>query len=302
MIDWVSLAILATVAIALVNILDSHLITKRMPGLRAFLIPVGIGILIYSLIISLIFPLPEGVETWPLLVAVGSGISRGISILILLYILKTEEVSRAIPIFHTFPVFVAIMAVPLLGETLGYLQWIAIIVVVGGSVLVSAKRGVGGITTWMGRTFILLFIASLLTAIANVASKYTLDYMSFWNVYWISTICMSLMYLLFSLRPVVVRQLIDMPRRNTALALIVFNETLAMVGMLLAFWALETGPVSLVSTITGSRPVVVFFLALIINRFLPKLLITEPVGRGSLAVRLIATLMIAGGIAIIYLA
>ena len=302
MIDWVSLAILATVVIALVNILDSHLITKRMPGLRAFLILVGTGILIYSLIISIIFPLPEGIEARPVLVAIGSGILRGVSILILLYTLKTEEVSRAIPIFHTFPVFVAIMAVPLLGETLGYLQWIAIIVIVSGSVIVSAKRGVGGITTWLGKTFFLLFIASLLTAIANISSKYALEYMSFWNVYWLNTLCMSAIYLLISLRLAVVRQLIKMPGRNQALALIALNETLAMTGMLLAFWAMETGPVSLVSTITGSRPIIVFFLALVVNRFLPKLLIAEPVGRGSLVVRLMATLMIAGGIAIIYLA
>ncbi len=44
MIDWVSLAIIATVLIGVVNILDSHLITRRMPGLRAFLVPVSIGI------------------------------------------------------------------------------------------------------------------------------------------------------------------------------------------------------------------------------------------------------------------
>jgi drug/metabolite transporter (DMT)-like permease len=302
MIDWVSLAIMAAVAIALVNILDSHLITKRMPGLRAFLIPVSIGFFTYSLITSLLFPLPEGIEARPVLVAVGSGVLRAASILILLYTLKTEEVSRAVPIFHTFPVFVAILAVPLLGETLGYLQWLAIIVIVSGSVIVSAKRGEGGITTWLGKPFFLLFIASLLIAVANIASKYALDYMSFWNVYWISTFCMSSIYLLFSLRPTVIRQLINMPGRNPALALIALNETLAMTGMLLAFWAMETGPVSLVSTITGSRPIIVFFLALVINRFLPKSLITEPAGRGSMVVRLIATLMIAGGIAIIYLA
>ena len=113
---------------------------------------------------------------------------------------------------------------------------------------------------------------------------------------------MAAVYLLISLRPAVIRQLIRMPGRNKALTLIAVNEIMAMTGILLAYRAMEEGPVSLVSTITGSRPVIVFFLALAINRFLPKMLIAEPVGKGSMLVRLVATLMIAGGIAIIYLA
>lgn len=300
--NWVSLAILATIAIAMVNILDSHLITKRMPSLRTYFLSIGIIITIYSLITFLLFPLPEGIEAWPLLVAIGSGILRAASIALLLYTLKTEEVSRAIPVFHTFPVFVAIMAVPLLGETLGCLQWLAIIIVVSGSIIISIKRGVGGITTCLGKPFFLLLSASLLIAIANIASKYSLGYMSFWNMYWISTFCMSAIYLLFSLRPAVIRQLFNMQGRNPAMSLIVLNETLAMTGILLVFWAMETGPVSLVSTITGSRPIFVFCLVLIISRFLPEFLLKEKSGKVALAIRLVATAMIAGGIAIIYLA
>jgi drug/metabolite transporter (DMT)-like permease len=235
------------------------------------------------------------------LVAASSGLIRALSIVILLYILKTEEVSIAVPVFHTFPVFVAIMAVPLLGEKLGYLQWLAIAIVVVGSALISAKRGAGGLTGWMGKPFLLLLGASLLTAIANIASKYALGYMSYWNIFWISTFCMAAMYLFISVRPVVIRQLIKMSGRNLALALIGLNEVLAMMGILLAYRAMEEGPVSLVSTITGSRPVVVFFLVLLVRRFIPQLLIEESVDRGSMMVRLVATLMIAGGIAIIYL-
>ncbi len=302
MIDWVSLAIIATVAIGLVNILDSHLITRRMPGLSAFLLPVGISLFLYSLVTFLLFPLPQGIETWPVLAAAGSGLVRAVSIFILLYILKTEEVSIAIPVFHTFPVFVAIMAVPLIGEELGYMQWLAIAIVVIGSVIISARRGAGGITGWLGKTFFLLLGASLLTAIANIASKYALDYMSYWNIFWVSTFCMAAVYLLISWRPAVLRQLIEMPGRNRALALIGLNEALAMTGILLAYRAMEDGPVSLVSTITGSRPVVVFFLVLLVRRFIPRLLVEEQVGRSSMVIRLAATLMIAGGIAIIYLA
>jgi uncharacterized membrane protein len=86
------------------------------------------------------------------------------------------------------------------------------------------------------------------------------------------------------------------------MTLIVVNETIAMIGIVLVFWAMESGPVSLVSTIAGSRPIFVFMLALIFNRILPNFLLDRKSDRWALAIRLIATTMIAGGIAIIYLA
>jgi len=301
-VDWVSIAILGTVALGLVNIFDSHLISRRMPSLCAYLLPVSIVILIYSLVTFSLFPLPEGVGTWPLMVAVASGVLRATSVAILLYILKTEEVSWAIPLFHAYPVFVAVMAVPLLGEILGYLQWLAIVIVVTGAVIISVRRGLGGSTTWLGRAFFLLFGAGLLMAVADVASKYALEYITFWNMYWVGSFCLSGIFLLVSLRPAIIRELKNMPWRNPAMALIVVNETLAMTGIVLIFWAMELGPVSLVSTISGSRPIFVFLLAIILNRVLPNFLLEGKSSKEALAIRLIATAMIAGGIAIIYLA
>lgn len=300
-IDWASIAILGTIALGLVHIIDSHLISRRMPSLRAYLLPVGIIILLYGIITSILFPLPEDIGTWPLLVAVASGLLRSTALGILLYILKTEEVSWASPLFHTYPVFVAIMAVPLLDEVLGYMQWLAIVIVVAGALIISVKKSSGSPVTWLGKSFLFLTSASLLMALADVSGKYALEYISSWNIYWISSFCMSGLFLLVSLRPTVIRELKSMPWRRPAMAMIVVNETLAMVGIVLIFWAMEAGPVSLVSTISSSRPIFVFVLALVVNRFLPGALMEEQTGRGVLAIRLVATTMIASGIAIIYL-
>ena len=301
-IDWASIAILGTAALGFVHILDSHLISRRMPSLRSYLLPVSIVILVYSLVAFFLFPLPKDIGTWPLLVAIASGLLRSAALVILLYILKTEEVSWASPLFHTYPVFVAIMAVPLLGEVLGYMQWLAIVIVVTGALIISVKRSSGGSTTWLGKPFLFLTGASLLMAVADVSSKYALGYVSFWNIYWISSFCMAVIFLLVSLRPVVLRELSNMTQRGPAMAMIAFNETLAMVGIVLIFRAMETGPVSLVSTISSSRPIFVFVLAFIVNRFLPNFILEGKTGREVLVVRLIATAMIASGIAIIYLA
>ncbi|HEX78943.1 MAG TPA: EamA family transporter [Dehalococcoidia bacterium] len=300
-IDWVSIAILGTIALGLVHIIDSYLISRRMPGLQAYLLPVSIIILFYSIITFFLFPLPEGISSLPLMVAVVSGLLRSAALCILLYILKTEEVSWASPLFHTYPVFVAIMAVPLLGEELRYLQWLAIIIVVAGALIVSVKRGTGRQTIRPGKPFLFLTGASLMIAAADISSKYALEYISSWNIYWISSFCMAGLFLLVSLRSSVIRNIKNMPWRNPALVMIALNETLAMVGIVLIFWAMDTGPVSLVSTISSSRPIFVLILALVVNRFLPGSLMEGRTSKGVLAIRLIATAMIVGGIAIIYL-
>ncbi len=299
-VDWVSIAVISTAVIGLVNIIDSHLISKRMPSLRAFLLPASIISLVYGLVIFYLFPLPDGIGIWPLMVTVASGIARTLSLLILLYTLKKEEVSRVIPMVSTYPVFVAIIAVPLLGETLNYLQWIAIIIVVAGAAIVSTRRSPSGSTTWLGKAFFLLGGSSLLMAVANVATKYALAYMSFWNMYSITIFCMSGIFMLISLRPRILKELGNMKQRNSAITLLALNEILVVAGIVLLFWAMERGPVSLVSTIVSSRPLFVVIYALIVSRAFPMFLEWQS-GKRMLTLRLIAIAMIVGGIAIIYL-
>jgi len=299
-VDWVSIALLSTAVLGVVNIIDSHLISRRMSSLRAFLLPSSIISLVYGLVIFYLFPLPDDIGIWPLMVTIASGIARTIALFILLYTLKMEEVSRVIPMTSTYPVFVAIIAVPLLGETLNYLQWTAIIIVVAGAAIVSTRRSPSGSTTWLGRAFFLLVGSSLLMAVANVATKYARAYMSFWNMYCITMFCMSGIFMLISLRPRILKELSNMKRRNSAITLLALNEILVVAGIVSLFWAMEKGPVSLVSTIASSRPIFVVIYALILSRISPMFLEWQA-GKRVLAFRLIAIAMIVGGIAIIYL-
>jgi len=79
-----------------VNIIDSHLLSKRMPGLRAFLLPVAIVHLIYGYLLFTLFPLSEGTSIWPVLAAVVSGTLRTAAVIIMLDSLQREEVSQVI--------------------------------------------------------------------------------------------------------------------------------------------------------------------------------------------------------------
>lgn len=297
--DWIYIALLSAAVFGTVNILDSHLLSKRMPSLRTFLLPVAISHLTYGLILINFFPLPQGTGTGIIIAAIASGTIRTASVSIMLYTLTRQEVSRVVPVVYTYPIFVAIMAVPLLGESLFILEWLAIFVVVAGAVMISTRQSMNRPTAWLSKSFFLLFGASLLMAVADITSKFVLGYISFWNLFWINAICMSAIFLVASLRSHVLKQIINMRQRNTALAIMGLNELLAPVAILLSLWAIELGPVSLVSTITSSRPIFVVIFALILSRIAPSFLDFPP-GRGLLALRIVATAMIISGITIIH--
>ncbi len=265
-----------------------------------FLLPASLVILVVSLVAASLFPLPSGLDGQTLLIAVLSGVLRTLSLGILLYTFRMEEVSRVIPIIYSYPVLVAIMAVPLLGEALSYLEWLAIIIVVSGAIMVSAERNTAGNKSWLRRTTFYLTVAGVCFASADVTTKYVLGYISFWNAYALTAVSISSAFFIFSMRLQTIRELRDMKQRKLTLTMLVLNEIIAPMAIILSYWAMQRGPVSLVSTIVGSRPVFVAIYTIIISRILPGFLMKIP-SMKVFMLRLVAILMIFGGISIIYL-
>ncbi|MFC1958511.1 EamA family transporter [Chloroflexota bacterium] len=292
---WITTAIIATAIMAVVSIVDSHLISKRMPSLRSFLLPLGILHLGFCLVTLGLNPLPEEIGATPLLTAFTSGIMRSAGALLMLKTMRSEEVSRIISVIHTFPIFVAIMAVPLLGEVLGYTEWLAIFMTVAGAILISLHRDANGRGPRLRKSFAMLTASSMLMGIANIAAKYSLDYISFWNMYSVNALCLAIVFLLFSLRPWVVKELLKMKQRGQALTLLLLNESIAVVGILLSFLAIERGPVSLVSTIMSIRPGFVFIYTLVLGLISPRVL-EEHLSRGIIAIKVISIGLITSGV------
>ena len=297
--DWAGMAIISAALLGVASVIDSHLLSKRLPSVRAFLLPVSFIHLTYSTVWFYMYPLPEGLGIIPLLAIIGSGVFRTAAILIMLDILKREEVSRVIPIIYTSPIFVAVLAVPMLNESLSLLQWVAIVIVVVGAVLITAERSPAGAGRGVGRMFLLLFASSLLWAISDICRKYALDFMSPMNGFCISTFVMAGTFLLVSLRPVIIKQLRDVAQKKHIFGYILLDETVSVIGIVLQFRAMEKGPVSLVATIIGSRPVFVALYSIALSFILPEFLIRFP-NKKVMAIRLVAIAMIFAGISIIY--
>jgi drug/metabolite transporter (DMT)-like permease len=297
---WISTAVVSTAIMGIVSIVDSHLISKRMPRLRSFLLLLGILQLGFSIGTFAFNPLPKEIGSDTLVTAFTSGTLRSLGALLMLKTMRFEEVSRVSSVVHTFPIFVAILAVPLLGEVLGYTEWLAIIMTVAGAILISINRDPHGRGTRLRKSFAMLAGSSLLMGMANIAAKYSLDYISFWNMYSVTALCLATVFLLFSLRPWIVKELLELKQRGQVLSLLLINESIAIVGVILSFWAIERGPVSIVSTIMSIRPGFVFIYSLSLSLFLPGAL-EEQLSRGIIVTKVISIGFIVGGVALLTL-
>jgi len=295
---WMSAAVTVAAVMAVVSVVDSHLIARRMRSVWAFLVPAGLVHLTMGLVFFAVHPPVAEADAAHWSIAVVSGAMRAAAAFLMLYTMRTEEVSRIIPVVYAHPVFVAILAVPLLGESLVYLQWLAILMTVAGAVLISLKGR--GREARLRRSFGMLVASSVLFGAAAVATKYASESVSFWNMYSVTAIALGGGFLLVSLRPRVVRELRAMPGRDATLAVIGSNEVLALAGIVLSFWAIENGPVSLVSTVLGIRPFFVFLWALALSRFFPAAL-DESFTRGTVVLKVASIALIVGGVAMINL-
>ena len=298
--NWINTSILSAAVFGIVNILDSHFLSKRLPNLQSFFLPLSIIYLIYCSVFLSIFPIPPDTSIGIILLGIASGMFRTSGAVIMLSSLTRDEVSRVVPISLSYPIFVAILAVPLLGEHLHYTEWLSTIIVVAGAIMISTNRRPSG-TSINWKQLSLLCASSLLFALSDLSSKYVLHYMSSWELFGLVAFSMFAIMLAISFRTNTIRQLANLKKKKVTYALLVFNEILTMAAIFLVLWAIEKGPVSLVSTISSTRPMFVLIFAFLLSRIAPSFLSWQP-GRGLLSLRIIAVAMIVGGITIIHLA
>lgn len=298
--DWITTALLSATIHAGVGILDSHILSRRKLGLRAFMMMMGILQLILGTVVSLLNPWWFKITTESFLLVAGASVTGSVAAMIIFYVLQKEEVSRVIPITHISPLFVALSATIFLNESLGWLHWLAIVIVVGGAIIISLEKRGQGKSLSLDKPFLLLLLSSLLIATRAILLKEGLEDLTFWNVYGMSALGTGLLFSSLALRPEVIRQWLNHPRRGSTFLIFLTNEIIAFISTVLQIRAISLGPVSLVSAIIATRPVLVALFSIILSIILPGFLLELP-GKRAMIVRLAAILMIVGGICIIYL-
>ena len=291
------LALLSAAVFGLVTVTDKRLISVNMPTISSFYLIIVITLYVHTGLAVIVFGIPDQLPVTHLLLAGIAGVFWGASLWTMFIGYRFEEASRASAVIHTFPVFVALLAVPFLGETLSITQCLAILIVVVGAFSISLRSSSGNLFT-INKAFPILIAASILTALAHITGKYALEKIEVEFVYAVRNFFMATFLAMFS-RPRDTVTVIQALKNPQTLILVIIGETiLAPIGIFLNVAASSVGAISVVSTVTASRPFFVFFYGSILSVG-PFRLLDESIDIRTLATKAISIALIIGGIALL---
>ena len=293
--DWILAAIASAIGFAGVGILDKIVIEKHSPSPRTFMIFAG-ALQLPGSLIPIAFVGLEPYSAIDILIAWGSGVLIGISLLLMFLALRKQDASVVAAVYQTAPVFVAIIAVIFLKESLTFFQWLAILLTVAGAILISLKRtgvGFGSLGVW----FFVMIAASVFFGAGLTLTKVALNEMSFWNVFTYRGIGTAVPLMLLPVTRNTVKESLLFIKNVKGLSIVVFSEAiLAFAALWFTTIAIDNSPVSLATAIMSTRPLFAVIFGAVLSLSYLRVL-DEPLDRGSITQRSFAVVMIVAGVA-----
>jgi uncharacterized membrane protein len=207
---------------------------------------------------------------------IGLGLLAGlmnISWLILyLRTIEKTELSRAIPLFQTIPIFGFIFGYIILGEVLPVSTALAALTVVIGAFILSFHFSTE--KNWFdGQTLLSMSCASALVALSEIVFKISALASDYWNtVFWFSLgvfLGGVIIYIFFSNYR---NQFNKFIKNNNYMIFPLngVNELIDNTANLVFVFALTLGPVALVMTVNSYQPFLILVLSSIMSYLMPK--------------------------------
>ena len=182
--NWLLYALASTITFTVITALDKILIARFTPNPRTFIVLVGLTQFILAIVVTP-WVVWTGYGAIDIAVAIISGIASGGYLVLMFWVMGQQDVSRVIPVTSTYPIFVAVLAFLFLGETIGLLAWVGIIVTVAGACLMSLGPTVRADQDRSGEklAFALLVVASLGFGLSQFFSEVVEDDMTLWTLF-----------------------------------------------------------------------------------------------------------------------
>ena len=293
---WIVIALVTAATLAVVNLADKRLLDRHLPSLDCLYAWVAFALVVYVVGAIAIFGIPNDTSPPYIFAALVSGLTLGIGYALLFVALKVDEASRAVAISQVYPIVVALLAVPFLGEQLNTFQWAAILLVVLGTILISLPASPGGLVAPRLSRGVPASVASgLFLGVGIFFAKVALEESSLVTVFIYQQVGTLLAFLPFC-RPRVCMQLVaSMRNPQTVVLLSVGEGLLPIVVVGGALLATKLGPVSLVSAFLATTPMFVFVIATTLSQGRWQLM-QEAIHRQALVMKLTAISMIVAGV------
>lgn len=277
-IGWLPITVVAYSFHTFAVILDKFLLAQRVqkPSTYVFWVGVfGLGALILA---PFDFFIPA---TSVITNAFISGVAFTFALFFFYIAIQAGEASRVAPVVGALsPIFVFLLSRGILGETLSRSEFVAFLVLVVGSILISLTHKKDG--TRMNnhdlRNMLWLVAASFLFGITYVYEKAVFNETSFLNGFiWtrIGGFVGVLPFLVWSRSR---ESIFEAPRMAewTTVGAFLVNKVFGALGFLLVSFAISIAPsVSLVNAMQGVEYALIFLVALLVSKFRPAFLEEE---------------------------
>jgi len=299
--EWVFIAILATVFFSIGNMFDKHLLDKYMKGAGGFIM-LAIGVSSLTLIGIISFFGIELLTFFQTSLILLAGILLVLAYLLYAKALELEDASLIIPLFQMVPIFLLISGFLFLGENLTLTQIIAFVIIFIGSLILGVEEFSMKIFK-IKKAFWYMFFASILLAISPTIFKFFVLELGF-----LTTITYDIMgqvvgALGLFLVPAYRKELFDTIKSINSRAYVYLGLTdfFDLLGQFFLKYALTLGPVALVSLIiSGVQPFMILILALLLTFFFPKI-IKENISKKTILQKVIGIVIITVGIMVLFL-
>jgi drug/metabolite transporter (DMT)-like permease len=285
--EWFFFTIFSAIAYSALDILEKHLISKRIPSALMLAIFIAVFYPINLAIIPLFFEIDTSLL--PSLASFAIGAGMGLAYLLFMKSLRVEEVSRVVTLNYTYPLFIAPIAFVFLNENLNLSNYGGIILLVASTFLISYKRV--GHSILYSPALLLMTMLNIVIAVENVLAKYLFSFTNFWSfIFWLTAglIVVRLSLLLAS----GFRR--DFAKIGFDRKLIGFGVAIAglfLVANLLYYGAVSLQHVSLVGALSAIQPMFILAMALVISYIRP-LFVYEELSRKATLTKTIAVIFV----------
>ncbi len=255
--DWVVLSLASALAFTAYSVIQKRVLDRYVDGAATF---AALSCVPHALVASVILlATPPDWFSWPVLAMAVAGTLHAAIQLLSSYAFRREaDISRIVPIFDAYPLFVLVMAVVALGESLTPLKAASALLVTVGVMVASWHQSLPGARIKLNRSLLAILGSALCIALYSVLAKAVVGQMSILQMYavsWAFSIPLLMGNSLLGNRGGLYQALTSRPALiSTGVA-----QAVILFAFMVSFMAFELGPVSLSTAVMSTRPVLLLF-------------------------------------------
>lgn len=295
--SWILLALLANLFFGFSVILDKFLNTNKIKHVYSFAVILN-TVYLFFILITTYFQWGTFVMGKSALLSVIAGFFWFFMWIFFWKAMQRGEATRVSAIFFSQPIYSSLIGIFFFGESLSLLKWVGIAVIVIGAIL--SSLGGESHKKEVKVAYLFALLSAVFSSVGNSISKFAMMDMPSLTVNCIAFYSSIPLYI-FLLKGAAVRREVWSAFTNPKLMMqFGVRGIFGYLGIIAFMLSLSSGPISLVTALSGTQPIFVLILSLIATSLFPKL-IHEEFGKKVLGAKLLALLLTVIGILLVSL-